>query len=201
MIPAHDFDSDDPDAIDGDLGEDEELSYERLLWQLLLLINPCDEDAAREQFHAWQEMQPDGVHDEADALAALRQAIDWKAGFLRGSGVARIEKAEEVAGAAQRRRDRLPAIDAAGRAGDHLDPRVVVQRLGRLQRLPLARGGEEHRVAAGGQAADDSFEVSRLSQVVDEEQDPQGAGCGDPMVADAGLAIGATERTKDTGHA
>ena len=81
-LPAHDFDSDEPDAADGDLGEDEELSYERLLWQLLLLINPGDEDAAREQFHAWQEMQPDGVQDEADALAALRQVIDWKAGFL-----------------------------------------------------------------------------------------------------------------------
>ena len=82
MLPTHDFDSDEPDSADGDLGEDEDLSYERLLWQLLLLINPGDEEAAREQFHAWQEMQPDGVQDEADALAALRQAIDWKAGFL-----------------------------------------------------------------------------------------------------------------------
>jgi hypothetical protein len=77
----HDYEAEDPERHDEPPDEDAELTYESLLWQLLLLINPGDEESAREQFHAWEELQPAGAQDESEALAALRQAIDWRAGF------------------------------------------------------------------------------------------------------------------------
>lgn len=79
-VPAHEFDPDDNYAA-GDAGGDEdlELTVEGLVWQLLLLVNPGDEDAALQQFHAWQEDQAGA--GARDPLDALRQAIDWRAGF------------------------------------------------------------------------------------------------------------------------
>jgi hypothetical protein len=78
---AHDYDADadEPDAPGGD----DELSAEALYWQFLLLVNPGDEDAAQQQFHAFEEaLQAQGVAaGEPHAFALLRQAIDWRAGF------------------------------------------------------------------------------------------------------------------------
>ena len=77
--PHDDYDDDsEPRAHD-----DEEAGVEALTWQLLLLVNPGDEEAAQQQFHAWEDalatqgIEPDG----AEAFARLRQVIDWRAGF------------------------------------------------------------------------------------------------------------------------
>ena len=82
MILPDEFDPDDnfAHAFDPDADIDEEAALEALVWQLLLLINPDDEDAALQQFRAFR----DGLSergDEADAQQVLSEAIDWKAGF------------------------------------------------------------------------------------------------------------------------
>lgn len=56
---------------------DEDAALEALAWQLLLLINPDDEDAAAQQFAACRDALAEGD----DPVHALRDAIDWKAGF------------------------------------------------------------------------------------------------------------------------
>ena len=59
---------------------DEDAAPEALAWQLLLLLNPDDEDAALQQFMAWQDALL-AAGDPGDPIALLRDAIDWKAGF------------------------------------------------------------------------------------------------------------------------
>lgn len=75
-----DFDSDDdlPHAFDDEL--DDDAALEAVVWQLLLLINPGDADAAAAQFAGWQEIA--AGTDEVDiALDALREATDWRSTF------------------------------------------------------------------------------------------------------------------------
>lgn len=60
---------------DADL--DEDAAQEAVAWQFLLLVNPDDEDAAMEQFTRCREALADGE----DPVQALRDAIDWRAGF------------------------------------------------------------------------------------------------------------------------
>ncbi|WP_101927567.1 DUF6630 family protein [Luteimonas cellulosilyticus] len=81
MLPDTEFDPDDNFAGGeaDDTEFDDEASTEALVWQLLLMINPGDGDAAGEQFRAWQEVMADA--DEDQAVPALQDAIDWKAGF------------------------------------------------------------------------------------------------------------------------
>ena len=56
-LPEDDHDPDDNFAAGdrADIEVDEEAATEALLWQLLLAINPGDEEAALQQFSAWQE--------------------------------------------------------------------------------------------------------------------------------------------------
>ena len=78
-----DFDNFDPDdnfahsfsATPEDL--DEDAALEAVAWQFLLLINPGDEDAALLQFNEAREALASGTAP----VDALRDAIDWKAGF------------------------------------------------------------------------------------------------------------------------
>lgn len=60
---------------------DDEDSDEALVWQLLLLINPGDEDAALQQFEAWQEALVEAGDDEVETAWLLKDAIDWRSGF------------------------------------------------------------------------------------------------------------------------
>lgn len=60
------------------LGDDDAL--EQVAWQFLLLVNPDDEDAALQQFAAFQSALAEGG-DGGDPAWRLREAIDWKAGF------------------------------------------------------------------------------------------------------------------------
>ncbi|MGE7138981.1 DUF6630 family protein [Luteibacter sp. NPDC031894] len=59
--------------------EDGEDSLESQVWALLMLINPGDEDAARQQFAAWREIvEEEGDHDP---VRIVGRVIDWRAGF------------------------------------------------------------------------------------------------------------------------
>jgi len=78
------------------IGDDDAL--EQVAWQFLLLVNPDDEDAALQQFAAFQQAASERG-DDADPAALLREAIDWKSGFQVGEddvqGV--IEALDELA--------------------------------------------------------------------------------------------------------
>ena len=81
-MAAHEYDPDDNfgHAFHPHAGVDDEDALELVAWQFLLLVNPDDEDAAREQFAAFQQaLELRG--DDADPAALLRDVIDWKAGF------------------------------------------------------------------------------------------------------------------------
>jgi len=85
-------------AFSAQMDVDDDAASEALVWQLLLLINPGDEDAALQQFTAWQEaLQQAG--DDADPVALLRDAIDWKAGFFVADDDPRalVERLDELA--------------------------------------------------------------------------------------------------------
>lgn len=63
----------DPDA--------DELTPEALVWQLLLLINPGDEDTALRQFAHYRELLSEADED-AEPVWVLKDAIDWTSGFF-----------------------------------------------------------------------------------------------------------------------
>ncbi|NZA26221.1 hypothetical protein H0E84_07460 [Luteimonas sp. SJ-92] len=60
---------------------DEDASAEALVWQLLLIVNPGDEDAALQQFGAFQEVLDGADAETIDAVGLLKDVIDWKSGF------------------------------------------------------------------------------------------------------------------------
>ncbi|MGY0558565.1 DUF6630 family protein [Lysobacter sp. A421] len=62
----------DPDADD---------TPEALVWQLLLLINPGDEDSALQQFAEYREALDEADPDQAEPVWLLKDVVDWKAGF------------------------------------------------------------------------------------------------------------------------
>ncbi len=80
-LPDSDFDPDDNFAYGEarDIELDDDATQETLVWQLLLLINPGDEEAAGQQLRALQETL--AGDDDEELLPALQGAIDWKAGF------------------------------------------------------------------------------------------------------------------------
>ena len=51
------------------------------MWQLLLLINPGDEETALQQFAAYREALAEGGDDEAEPVWLLKDVIDWRSGF------------------------------------------------------------------------------------------------------------------------
>lgn len=74
---------------------DDEAALEQVIWQLLLLINPGDEDAAREQFETWQQSIAAGD----DPIERLDEAIDWRSGFRVETSDTRalVESLDELA--------------------------------------------------------------------------------------------------------
>lgn len=78
MNPAdNDFDADDDfDGTDHD-GD----SVESHIWQLLLLINPGDEETALEQFAQYRDAVDPTDEDGVAAVAVVRNVIDWRSGF------------------------------------------------------------------------------------------------------------------------
>src|SRR3546814_958524 len=80
-LPDEDFDPDDNYAGGPEGAEiDDEASTEALVWQLLLVINPGDEDAALQQFGAFQEALDGGDAGDVDAVWLLKDVIDWQSG-------------------------------------------------------------------------------------------------------------------------
>lgn len=81
-LPDTEFDPDDnfAHAFGAPLDPDADDALETLVWQLLLLVNPDDEDTAMQQFALWQERAVDGG-DAADAVDVLCDVIDWRSGF------------------------------------------------------------------------------------------------------------------------
>lgn len=81
-LPDDDFDPDDNCASEhADAEIDDDAGIEALVSQLLLVINPGDEDAALQQFGAFQNALEGHDAQDIDALGLLKDAIDWKSGF------------------------------------------------------------------------------------------------------------------------
>lgn len=78
-MPDNEADYGDHEAEREDLEDADELSAEALAWQLLLLVNPGDEEAALRQFTQYREAAADA--GEAEPVWLLKDAIDWTAGF------------------------------------------------------------------------------------------------------------------------
>ena len=82
ILRDQEFDPDDNYRADPERDEiDDEAGAEALVWQLLLIINPGDEDAALQQFTAFQEVLGGGDAGDLDLPDVLRHVIDWKSGF------------------------------------------------------------------------------------------------------------------------
>ncbi len=82
-MTSHEYDPDDnfDQAFHPHVEVDDEGALEAVAWQFLLLANPDDEDAARQQFVAFQAALLAEAGGHADPALLLRDAIDWKAGF------------------------------------------------------------------------------------------------------------------------
>ncbi len=80
-MPDNEADYGDQESAPDDDGlEAEELEAEALVWQLLLLINPGDEESALRQFaHYSDALELAGP--EAQPVWVLKDVIDWRSGF------------------------------------------------------------------------------------------------------------------------
>lgn len=78
--PDDDFEFDDypQDADDEEIDTGDQ---EALVWNLLSLINPGDEESALRQFSLWRDGMGAAGGDESQWLPVLSEAIDWSAGF------------------------------------------------------------------------------------------------------------------------
>lgn len=72
--------SDDDDETEHDFDEDD--SVESQVWQLLLLINPGDEETALQQFADYREAMEDVDADEVEPVELIGRVIDWRSGFM-----------------------------------------------------------------------------------------------------------------------
>ncbi len=81
--PDREFDPDDnfANSFDAGIDADEEDTPEALVWQLLLLINPGDEEMALQQFSAYRDALGEAGDQEIEPVWLLKDAIDWKSGF------------------------------------------------------------------------------------------------------------------------
>lgn len=74
------FDEDfDPEREFDDVEED---SVEARVWQLLLLINPGDEETALQQFTDYREAVAELDADTLEPIAVIGRVIDWRSGFI-----------------------------------------------------------------------------------------------------------------------
>ncbi len=79
-LPDNEADYGDNEADPEDIEDADELTPEALVWQLLLLINPGDEETALRQFAQYREALPEADED-AEPVWVLKDAIDWTSGF------------------------------------------------------------------------------------------------------------------------
>lgn len=76
---------DDDDFDGGHDIDDEDDSVEARVWQLLLLINPGDEETASQQFDGYREAVADLEPDEVEPIEVIARLIDWRSGFIVGA--------------------------------------------------------------------------------------------------------------------
>lgn len=62
--------------------EDDDDSVESRVWQLLLLINPGDEDLALQQFADYRERTAAMDPEELIPVQIIGDVIDWRSGFM-----------------------------------------------------------------------------------------------------------------------
>src|SRR5690606_30063968 len=74
-VSDDDYDAD--DAFD----DIEDASVETLVWQLLQLINPGDEDTALQQFDDYRETVASMAEDSYEPVHMVAHVIDWRSGF------------------------------------------------------------------------------------------------------------------------
>lgn len=81
-LPDREFDPDDnfdqafQDEDDIDLDD-----VEALVWNLLVLINPGDEETALRQFAAYRDAAGDAGAEDDQTIWFIKDAIDWTSGF------------------------------------------------------------------------------------------------------------------------
>lgn len=73
---------DDDDFEPGQDFDDEDDSVEARVWQLLLLINPGDEETALLQFNDYREAMAELDPDEVEPIELIGRVIDWRSGFI-----------------------------------------------------------------------------------------------------------------------
>lgn len=77
----------DDDFEDEDFGHELDDSVESQVWQLLMLINPGDEEMALQQFAAYRERFAEADADapmglEMIPVEVIGEVIDWRSGFM-----------------------------------------------------------------------------------------------------------------------
>ena len=77
--------SDDDYDAEREFDDVDEDSVEAKIWQLLLLINPGDEETALLQFNDYREAVADGDADEVEPIEVIGRVIDWRSGFIVGT--------------------------------------------------------------------------------------------------------------------
>lgn len=65
--------------------DDEDDSVEAKVWQLLLLLNPGDEETALLQFADYREAMADADAYEIEPIEVIARVIDWRSGFIVGT--------------------------------------------------------------------------------------------------------------------
>lgn len=86
----NDFEDDDADALEqGD-------TLEALIWQLLLLINPGDEETALGQFTSYRDRELEEGEAE-DPIERVGEVIDWVSGFRAADPRALVQALDELA--------------------------------------------------------------------------------------------------------
>ncbi|WP_068817204.1 DUF6630 family protein, partial [Xanthomonas translucens] len=98
-MPDNSADYEDPDDLSGDADDDDPDTQQGLIWNLLLLINPGDDETALRQFNAYREVAGEVESDGDGWLWTLKDAIDWTSGFYVDGGdtVALIGAIDELA--------------------------------------------------------------------------------------------------------
>jgi hypothetical protein len=77
--------SDDDYDAEREFDDVDEDSVEAKVWQLLLLINPGDEETALLQFNDYRETMDAADADEVEPIAVIGRVIDWRSGFIVGA--------------------------------------------------------------------------------------------------------------------
>lgn len=79
------YDDDLDQGHEHDFDEDDEDSVESRVWQLLLLINPGDEETALQQFADYREAAAEIDADDLVPIELIGRVIDWRSGFIVGA--------------------------------------------------------------------------------------------------------------------